>query len=501
MTQRPGRILTLVGVILVLGFYAEALVHAPVTGQDLRNFYAAATLLQHGGNPYDAGPFLGQQEALYHPIHAADRAALAGNPYVQGPPLAIALMPFVGAAPSTVYVFWAVTLGLCAAMALVTLARLWPTARSTRRAFLLLISPVTFLGILLGQPDAVLLLALVLALWTLERDHPWSSGLSGLLLTVGLIKPQLIAGPIVLLAVLAWRRGRLAPYAGGVLGGTALFLALSLIVAGPAVVGGWIGELAGFGASTVYTQVDISSLTTLYVGWAPRGLSLILLALALMGWAALCVYTWQKGGTSEDPRWWLGVGLVGWLLVTPYAHPHDDILLLPAVWLLLGRAPSPPAHADPSLGSAEPTAQPALPVRGRGEHKCPSPRRPSAGGEGSEGRNVRVVNRGLVLVLVITLVAAWWLLPMTSVLGLRPPLIRGLGIVPVALLLVALLSLRPRAGDLSAPARQRSVGGWRPIGLLALGTTSPRPSGKRRWSVTPRTPSRWPYPKPRRRRT
>jgi len=432
-TQRPGHALTLIGVVLVLGFYAEVLAHAPVTGQDLRNFYAAATLLRHGGNPYDAGPFLARQEALYHPIHAADRAALAGNPYVQGPPLAIALMPFVGAAPSTVYVLWAVTLGLCAAMALVVLARLWPAARSTRRAFLLLISPVTFLGILLGQPDAVLLLALVLALWTLERDHVWSSGLSGLLLTVGLIKPQLIAGPIVLLAVLAWRRGRLAPYAGGVLGGAALFLALSLIVAGPAVVGGWAGELAGFGASTVYTQVDISSLTTLYVGWAPHGLSLILSALALMGWVALCAYTWQRGGTSEAPRWWLSVGLVGWLLVTPYAHPHDDILLLPAVWLLLGREPS---------ASKRPATAVAWQTTGR-------PR------SGVGWMRRAFVRRGAMLSLAVLLVAAWWLLPMTSVLGLRPPLVRGLGIVPVALLLVALLSLRPRARDLSAPARRR----------------------------------------------
>ena len=408
MTQRPGRILTLIGVILVLGFYAEALVHAPVTGQDLRNFYAAATLLQHGGNPYDAGPFLARQEALYHPIHAADRAALAGNPYVQGPPLAIALMPFVGAAPSTVYVYWAVTLGLCAAMALVTLARLWPTARSTRRAFLLLISPVTFLGILLGQPDAVLLLALVLALWTLERDHPWSSGLSGLLLTIGLIKPQLIAGPIVLLAVLAWRRGRLAPYTGGVLGGAALFLALSLLGASPTVVGGWAGGLVGFGRATVYNQVDISSLTTLYVGWAPHGLSLILSALALLGWIGLCTWAWRAAGAGRDERWWLGVGLVGWLLATPYAHPHDDILLLPAVWLLY-------IH--------NPTMQGMI---------------------GSISFSCSKANKYILRSLFSnSLHLAWWLMPMMSVLGLRPPGTRGLGIIPILLIALVYGAARP----------------------------------------------------------
>jgi len=450
IVQRPGRALTLIGVILVLGFYAEVLAHAPVKGQDLRNFYAAATLLRHGGNPYDAAQFLGQQEALYHPLHAADRAALAGNPYVQGPPLAIALMPFVGAAQSAVYRVWAVILGLCAAIALVLLARLWPAPHAARRAFLLSISPVTFLGILLGQPDAALLLALVAALWTLERAHPWSSGLSGLLLTVGLIKPQIIAGPIILLAVLAWRRGRLAPYAGGVCGGIILFVALSLLVAGPTVVGGWAGELVGFGQATVYNQVDISSLTTLYVGWAPHGPGLMLSALALTGWVVLCACTWRRSGTSEDRRWWLGVGLVGWLLVTPYAHPHDDILLLPAVWLLLSRAPSPAAPVPTRPATAVAWQTTAL------DRDRPQP----VGGQSAMGRlrsgvgRMRriVVERALSSILAVVLAASWWLLPMTSVLGLRPPLVRGLGIVPVALLLVALLSQRPRKQEVAAPA-------------------------------------------------
>jgi hypothetical protein len=46
--------------------------------------------------------------------------------------------------------------------------------------------------------------------------------------------------------------------------------------------------------------------------------------------------------------------------------------------------------------------------------------------------------------VTVALFIAWWLLPPASVLGLRPPVLRGLGIVPIALLAV-LLALRGSA--------------------------------------------------------
>ena len=44
----------------------------------------------------------------------------------------------------------------------------------------------------------------------------------------------------------------------------------------------------GFGSATVYAQVDISSLTTLYVGWVPHTVGLALSAATLMAWVGLC---------------------------------------------------------------------------------------------------------------------------------------------------------------------------------------------------------------------
>src|SRR5437763_14282939 len=159
---RTQRLLALLGVAVVLAFYAEVLAHAPATGQDFRNFYAAATVLRHGGNPYDLHQLLRWEDRLYRPSTVAQRALLAGNPYVQGPPLAMVLMPAVGVPPATVYRVYAAFLTAAAVAALALLARLQPAQYPWRRAALLPISPITFLGVLLGQPDALLLLLLVL---------------------------------------------------------------------------------------------------------------------------------------------------------------------------------------------------------------------------------------------------------------------------------------------------------------------------------------------------
>lgn len=418
MRIRITRVALAVGVALILGFYAELAVHAPATGQDLRVFYAAATTLREGGNPYDARQLMRVEERLYHPRDATARASLVGNPYVQGPPLAIALLPLTGRAVTIIYRGEALLLVLAAVAAVTVLARgspALPPARASRRALILLISPVTFLGVLLGQPDALLLLLLVAAL-SLYRRHAL---LAGFILALGLVKPQIMAGPLILCGLLAWRRGRIAPYAVGALGGALLFLGGSAAIAGPAVVAGWLRELAGFSGATVYTQVDISSLSTLYIGWAPRALSLLLAIAGLAVWTAWCVkrpriaepgnedQTSARDATALEPgeRWWFLLGLAGWLLVTPYAHPHDDILLLPAAWYLLERGPY----------------------------------------------------RGRAALIAVLLILSWWLLPMTSLLGLRPPLLRGLGVIPVMLIVALLVARCPR---LAAASPDRAIASY-----------------------------------------
>ena len=82
-------------------------------------------------------------------------------------------------------------------------------------------------------------------------------------------------------------------------------------------------------------------------------------------------------------------------------NPHDDVLLVPVVWYLLDEGPY----------------------------------------------------HGVARLIAVALCIAWWLLPMGSVLGLRLPVLRGLGIVPVALM-AALLALRRPA---IAPLRRAGL--------------------------------------------
>jgi hypothetical protein len=120
------------------------------------------------------------------------------------------------------------------------------------------------------------------------------------------------------------------------------------------------------------------------------------------------------GDEGPGGRWWLALGLTCWLLATPYAHPQDDVLLLPVVWYVLDEAPY----------------------------------------------------HGVARLIAVALFLAWWLLPMGSVLGLCPPVLRGLGIVPVALM-AALLALRGHALQPLPMQGYRRVGGPT-IGVLVV---------------------------------
>ena len=147
----------------------------------------------------------------------------------------------------------------------------------------------------------------------------------------------------------------------------------------------------------------------------PHALVTVLSLVTVLGWVMTTAMRWRRCDGDIDERRWLLLGLTLWLLATPYAHPHDDVLLLPVVWCLLDEGP------------------------------------------------YRGTSRWLAAALFVT----WWLLPMTSVLGLRPPLVRGLGIVPV-LLLAALVMLR-RAQCASRSSRDVP----RPIVVAGAGQFSP----------------------------
>jgi len=383
--------------LLVLCVYGEVLAHAPVTGQDFRVFYSAAAVIRQGGSPYDVRALVRVEDRLFPTRSAAERRDRRANPYIQGPLLALLVVPFLRFPPAVVYDAYAAVLLAAAAAALLVMDRVRRDSggrgvRARRRTLPLVLSPVVFLAVLLGQPDPLLLLLFALAWHALQRRH---AALASALLVVACIKPQIMAGPLVLLTVLAWRAGSIRPYLGGLVAGAASVIGCCLLLAGPLVTGDWLRALVAFGESTVYAQVDIAALSTLYLGWLPHALVPLALAGSVAAWAAWAISSARRGTRDATTALrWVGQGLCLWLLATPYAHPHDDVLLLSAIGLRTSDRPATRTRALDAL-----------------------------------------------------FVATWWLLPMTSVLGLRPPIVQGLGVVPVILLALILTRRDPkRAG-------------------------------------------------------
>ncbi len=239
-----------------------------------------------------------------------------------------ALTPLLSLPWPVAFAVWTVALAACLGGALALLAREWPIQRRLSRTLLLAGSPVVFVGLLLGQADAVILLAQCAGALFLARRRP---ALAGFVLSVGLFKPQVIAGTMILAALFAWRERFLRRYLIGALGGGAATCALGVFYDGPAILVHWGQGLLGFGQAVVPFQVNISSLSALGILWWPRALALQGVVLVIV-WCLGMVALFRRPATHEQ-RWaYAALGQALWFLVTPYAHPHDDILLLPVLW-------------------------------------------------------------------------------------------------------------------------------------------------------------------------
>jgi Glycosyltransferase family 87 len=392
--RRQYKVITISLVVVSLTLYSAMMI-MPAMAYDFHIFYAAARVLHDGGNPYDIHQVFHQEQHLYPHLmrNTWQRMQIQQSPYVQGPLLLIALLPGLHWPPATIYPIYFGVLAAATVASLVLLSRLWPLQQSRKWALFLLLSPIAFLGPYLGQVDALLVLAFVLALWCMTRQR---YTYSGAILMVGLIKPQIMLGPILLLAVIAWRHRKLAPYGAGLLLGVMANVAFTLLAAKPTLLTTWLASMARFTKGTVYAQDDISSLTSLYIRWMPHSADTVLSIGVIALWCGVCAWLWPRVRTEATERWWLSLGLVGWLLATPYAHPHDDVLLLPAMWLLFSNLPT--------------------------------------------GRRAHVIMTGLFV--------SWWSLPLAYVLwGARADVLasRGLGVVPILLLALVLAMQYPNA--------------------------------------------------------
>lgn len=331
--RRRFRLRLLLGFLLLLVIgYARQLISSPTVGQDFRAFYAGATVLGAGGNPYDWSVLGAAENALYnapHHLTAGDPRFYDFLPLPEGPWLLLALEPLTAMPwPAADAVYTGFLLVIMVAGAWLILRQLgWRDGPLRSGLLVVALSPVLFINLFLGQATPLLFGAFAGALALAARGRPL---LAGLVLSVVWIKPNLGVALVVVAALLqppAWRR---------------------------LIAGFWIGTLAGFATAGVVLgaglldwpkgilqlwravqgpQPDIASLHSFYYGLLTGWIKPVALALVLVALGAYGVWALRR---SSSPRIAGLTLLVLWLCAIPYAHSFDLILLLPVVATLVG---------------------------------------------------------------------------------------------------------------------------------------------------------------------
>ena len=319
---------------------------------DWRVFYAASTVVQHGGNPYDPATIHAAEQAAEHYQHVQPSL----DDFTDLPVVAIALRAV------TWLPFWWSYAVFTVLGAAVAAAVLWIWMRDagwrTRAVWLLgaMASWPVLLGVFSGQFDFLVLGGTVGSLLLMRRDGPVAAGVC---MAVVLLKPHLL-WPLPLLLFSVWlfdprRAWRFAATTISVLGaGT---LAGFLFVPQSA---GFLGHVLGFGSRVGSDQPDLSGLPGMVLHLPGGAAAAVAIAaagiVAVFALAVRAARSAQAGGVPAGQAALITLtGLAVWLSLTPYAHPNDDVLLFPLLVLLLrqnGRQISGRALAYGAVGAA-----------------------------------------------------------------------------------------------------------------------------------------------------
>ena len=381
LTRRHRFRLRLLGVFLavLVVAYARQLITSPTAGQDFRVFYAAATLVAQGQDPYDWPSLARAENSLYNaPAHLTPQSKdfyefLA---YPEGPWLAYALVPLTGLGWQAAFLIFILTVGLViGASAWLLLRRSgWDPPLARLGAAAAILFPIGFINLFMGQVGGLIFGALVLG-WALLKRWPLAAGL---VLTVIWIKPNIGLELPFVLALLEPRAA--LRMLGGFALGTAVAFGAALLAMGSAFFE-WPMQVPRMWAAVQGPQPDIASIESFFYpglsGW-PKTAALVAVLIAA------CVYGGWLLRRSTDPRTRALSVLLLWMSALPFVQSYDMILLLPVVAVLLGRD-----------------------------------------------------LRGWSLPLVETTIWAFAVLPFAYFLGLRIGFFNGFTAIPVALLLVA----------------------------------------------------------------
>lgn len=325
-----------VGYLVQLGVFSHG-ANGRTMAVDAGISIAAATVLQHGENPYDPQRlFLADRRFLLRShVPPAEVPSLADTSAsvrrVGNPPLFFAaLEPFTGLDFRITGIFAVVALYLLLFLgALLTLRAIgwrrvvWPSLLA------LAMPPALFAGFY-ANSNVLVFLGIALGLALCAR-WPWLAGAS---LSLAWIKLTL-GVPFVLLILLFHTRQPRRVLMGFAAASLAE-LVLTLAVVGLPPLGWWVHGLFGY-SSDMAAQADLASLTGAYGPLLPAAwrtaleAGLLLLAVAATG------ATWLRASKLRPlpvrPFAWLWVL---WFLCLPFAHFHDAIVLLAPVAAVLG---------------------------------------------------------------------------------------------------------------------------------------------------------------------
>jgi hypothetical protein len=299
-------------------------------GGDFAVFMGGATVLRHGGNPYDRVALYRAERDLLRRQH---RAVPKLNSFIRvgNPPLL-----FWALEPLTTWSFVAATwLWIALMYALLALGFLfllsflgWTRWALPLAGFLAM--PQTVLAAYYGNVDGLLFAALTVGLALLRR-FPIAAGC---FFAVAWLKPQ-VGLPVAGLGILFFASRRERAVAGFALASALTLFATGLATGLPSI-GWWLSALTGY-SRQIAVQPDLASLSGLYVYWSPDTLRVFLELFTIAVAAAATAFWWLRrsrgAAVPPDSVAWL---FVLWYLATPFAHFHDQVVLALPILTLLG---------------------------------------------------------------------------------------------------------------------------------------------------------------------
>lgn len=284
-------------------------------GGDLALFLAASRVQQAGGNPYNTGVTLRTETQWLQSQHV--------KPPIRAPFLRVGNPPVVYWAlrPLAALPFRVATISWVVAMEIVLLAGIALLLRGRSSSALLglaaALMPQTVLAAYYGNLDALVFISLVAA-GTFLRRRPATAGA---VMSAGWLKPQ-VGLPLAVLFTVYHPDARRT--AMGLAAATVAEALLTVFLAGTRGVFDWLHALLAWSRSAS-AQIDLASLSGLYAYWAPAGVRLAIEVAVILAAVAVTMMFRRRTGPAPVPPAFL---VFLWFLATPFAHVHDEVVLL-----------------------------------------------------------------------------------------------------------------------------------------------------------------------------